>query len=236
MSGFFSGAIDALWPHVILLTVAAVASFAVAAGIVLENPKWSLANVLVVGGVAIEAICTFLLFGFDEGISNAQQSKIIALEQQIAPRKLDGPLFAKMLRNAPKSDVQLLYVREDPDSYQLALQIYWYFGNSGWNCSIEKPIPTPAADSMYGDAAIAMSVGGHATGVTIVAPNIKDIAWESPFGALFKAFRAALGQAGRGIDHTMPEGALRIVVAPKRLAPGTLPPDVPDMSDRIIER
>jgi hypothetical protein len=76
MSGFFSGAADPFWPHAILLTVAIVASFAVAFGIVLENPKVTVANVLVVGGVAIEAVCTLLLFGFDEGISSAQQSAI----------------------------------------------------------------------------------------------------------------------------------------------------------------
>jgi hypothetical protein len=193
---------------------------------------------LLLCALAAETAFGIMIFLTDGWISEIQRHEIIALEKQIAPRKIDGSLFAKILRNGPKptSKVQLLYVREDPDSYQLALQIYWYMGSSGWECDTEKPIPPPAADSMYGDAAIALSVGGHATGVTIVAPNIKDISWESPFGALFKAFRAALGQAGRGIDRTMPEDALRIVVAPKPLAPGTLPPDVPDMSDRIIER
>jgi hypothetical protein len=92
MSGFFSGSADPFWPHVILLTVAILASFAVAGGIVLENPKATIANVLVVGGVAIEAVCTVLLFGFDEGISGAQQSKIIDQQAQIirltTPRNL----------------------------------------------------------------------------------------------------------------------------------------------------
>jgi hypothetical protein len=55
MSGFFSGSFDPFWPHAVLLTAAIVASFADAAGIVMENPQWSFANVLVVGGVAIEA-------------------------------------------------------------------------------------------------------------------------------------------------------------------------------------
>jgi hypothetical protein len=88
MSTFFSGSVDPFWPHVLLLTAAIIASFAVAIGIVLESPHWSIANALVIGGVALEAVCTLLLFGFDEGISNAQQSKIIALERQIAPRSL----------------------------------------------------------------------------------------------------------------------------------------------------
>jgi hypothetical protein len=83
MSDFFSGSLAPFWPHIVLLTTAVAASFAVAAGIVMENPKWSLANVLVIGGVAIEAACTLLLFGFDEGISAKQQSKIEAAEQRL---------------------------------------------------------------------------------------------------------------------------------------------------------
>lgn len=103
MSGFFSGTVEPFWPHAALLTIAIAASFAVAAGIVLENPKWSLANVLVVGGVAIEAACTLLLFGFDEGISGRQQASIVGqqisilLQQDsiIALARLNAELSAK---------------------------------------------------------------------------------------------------------------------------------------------
>jgi predicted nucleotidyltransferase len=49
----------------------------------------------VLGGIAIESLCTVFLFVFDERISNAQQStieiqqsKIITLEKQIASRNL----------------------------------------------------------------------------------------------------------------------------------------------------
>src|SRR5579871_6648389 len=80
MSEFFSGSLNPFWPHVVLLAFAIAASFAVAVGIVMENPKWSLANALVVGGVAIEAACTLLLFGFDEGISS-RQSETISTQQ-----------------------------------------------------------------------------------------------------------------------------------------------------------
>ena len=97
MSAFFSGSLDPFLPHVILLSAAIAASFAVAIGIVLENPKWSSANALVIGGVAIEAVCTLLLFGFDEGISGAQQSVIIALETKLAPRVLSDEQQAALL-------------------------------------------------------------------------------------------------------------------------------------------
>jgi len=62
-----------------------VASIAVGVGIIFERPKYSaavhrVAFWLVVTGIVVEAICTIFLFVFDEGISSAQQSKIIVLE------------------------------------------------------------------------------------------------------------------------------------------------------------
>ena len=69
---------------------------AVAWGIIRESERfWSLTTLLVVVGVAVEAICTILLFGFDEGITSAlqstndvQQSRIIELTARIAPRRI----------------------------------------------------------------------------------------------------------------------------------------------------
>jgi hypothetical protein len=88
---FVSGDLEPFWPHVSLLSLSVLASIAVGAGIIFERPKYSpvihrVAFWLVVGGVVIEAVCTIFLFVFDEGISEAQQSKIIALETRLTPR------------------------------------------------------------------------------------------------------------------------------------------------------
>jgi hypothetical protein len=96
MGGFFSGEMSPGGPHFWLLTVSVLGSAAVAWGIIREAEKvWSLTTLLVVGGVAVEAICTLLLFDFDEGISSkqqktieAQRDQIISLERQIAPRQV----------------------------------------------------------------------------------------------------------------------------------------------------
>lgn len=106
MSGFFSGSLDPFWPHSLLLTAAIAASFAVAAGIVMENPKWSLANALVVGGVATEAACTLLLFGFDEGISSAQQVDIKSQQEQIKSQQADIKSLLLALQPRTISDEQ----------------------------------------------------------------------------------------------------------------------------------
>jgi hypothetical protein len=79
MGGFFSGEMASGWPHFWLLTVSVLGSAAVAWGIIREAEKvWSLTTLLVVGGVFVEAICTLLLFGFDEGISSKQEKTIEA--------------------------------------------------------------------------------------------------------------------------------------------------------------
>ncbi len=98
ISGFLSGGVEPFWPHVWLLSISVLASFAVGAGIILEGPKYSssvhrIAFWLVVVGIAIEALCTIFLFAFDEGISSAQQSKIIKLETQIAARPFTKSQF-----------------------------------------------------------------------------------------------------------------------------------------------
>jgi len=88
-----SGEAQPFWPHVALLSLSVLAGIAVGAGIIFESPAYSaavhrVAKWLVIVGVAVESVCTVSLFAFDEGVSNLQQSKIIALEKRLAPREL----------------------------------------------------------------------------------------------------------------------------------------------------
>ena len=46
-------------------------------------PPVTIRSGFVLAGVAIEAVCTILLFGFDEGVSGAQQSIILKQQSQI---------------------------------------------------------------------------------------------------------------------------------------------------------
>jgi hypothetical protein len=89
MSQFFGGALDPTWPHIVLIAGTIVGGALVGLGVILEAPKIISIPVAAVfiGGV-IEAACTLLLFGFDEGISGSQQSKIIALEARLTARSL----------------------------------------------------------------------------------------------------------------------------------------------------
>jgi hypothetical protein len=107
-NAFIAGELNSASTHIILLGGSLVAEFAVAIGIILESPREKsyrerLGMVLVLGGVSIGAALTIALFVFDEGISRAQQStitvqqaKIIALENELAPRILDPPAQSRI--------------------------------------------------------------------------------------------------------------------------------------------
>jgi hypothetical protein len=79
----------ALVVHIYLLGGASLATIMVGAGIIWESGPLevhAIAHRLVIWGIVAETLCSIILFTFDEGISSAQQSKIIALETRIAPR------------------------------------------------------------------------------------------------------------------------------------------------------
>jgi hypothetical protein len=77
--------------HAYLLGGDVMATIVIGAGILWEHGSPDVRKVadrLVIWGVVAETLCSVALFTVDEGISAAQQSKIIALEERIAPRRL----------------------------------------------------------------------------------------------------------------------------------------------------
>ena len=90
---FIDGDLDSLATHTALVAVIVAAEIGLGVGIWLEFPKdkkfreW-LGLALVLGGCVFSVVATVLLLIFDEGISRAQQSTIIALETRLAPREL----------------------------------------------------------------------------------------------------------------------------------------------------
>jgi hypothetical protein len=107
---FFSGGVDPTIPHLILILVVVAGGLLVGGGIIWEAARdghlWALPTACVFIGVVAEAAATVILFEFDEGISQHQESiieaqqavirsqndKIIALERIIIPRHWYGPM------------------------------------------------------------------------------------------------------------------------------------------------
>jgi hypothetical protein len=85
----------ALIVHVYLLSGDILATWAVAAGIIWEGAfdLREIVHRLVIWGVAAETLCSLALFTFDEGISAAQQDKIISLDKYIVGRQLTKEQF-----------------------------------------------------------------------------------------------------------------------------------------------
>lgn len=122
----------ALVVHAYLLGGDVLATWAVGIGILWEsealNVRHEMANKLVLWGVVLETVCSIALFTFDEGVSRAQQStieaqqsKIIVLETQIAPRDLN-PQQQKDVADAIrpfKGTKFILAVHEDVETLRL---------------------------------------------------------------------------------------------------------------------
>jgi hypothetical protein len=140
LSHFFSGGVDPTWPHAILLTITVLASFAVAAGIIFESPKYSesvhrIAMWAVIVGVAVEAACTITLFVFDEGISNVQQEKIVALETRLAFRSLSDEQFDDVVEQMTPfkgQQFQIVTYWKNPEAVAIMARIYEAITKAGW--------------------------------------------------------------------------------------------------------
>lgn len=133
IGAFFSGGIAPYWPHFILIGASLVGSAAVTWGLVRESEEfWTLPNLLIIGGVVIEALCTILLLGFDEGISNAQQSTIIELMRAAGSRRIDPEPFLSALSGKPKAQVLIEASPEAPDGLSTAAQISSLLIKAGW--------------------------------------------------------------------------------------------------------
>jgi hypothetical protein len=141
------------------------------------------------------------------------------MRQQLEPRIINGEKFMGAIAGHPKSKIELLYVREDPDSFKLAQQIFWYLANAGWDCAIETPILPPPAGSPSQHSPLAWSVVARETGVSMVvrADADKKAQSDTAYSALWKAFEVTGIETGKGEDSRMPDDVIRVVVAPRPL-------------------
>jgi hypothetical protein len=127
----------ALLAHGYLLGFAVFSTAVVAAGIIWENGPLEAREVatrLVIWGVAAEAICTVALFVFDEGISNSQQSKIIALERRLAPRSIQGHAYDLVVALKPFAGTEFDAATNVHDNEQthLLVSLINVLSTAGW--------------------------------------------------------------------------------------------------------
>jgi hypothetical protein len=161
--------------------------------------------------------------------ANEASLKLEELRRQTAPRQLNRDAFFKAIDGKPKALTKIMYVRDDPECFDVAQQIYRVLKDAKWDAI--SPVPIPSNDpNLRPDIPIAMSVGGQPSGVSVIAHSVSDEEAEAgknisfgrdwkvtPWTALSNAVLESLGRVGGGGGGATapPEGELRIVVAPR---------------------
>jgi hypothetical protein len=159
----------------------------------------------------------------------AAELKTEQLRKELGPRHIQREIFLKALSGQPKANVEIMYLRDDPECFELSQQIWRALEDAEWKVIAPFPIPQNISpDSLK--IPTAMSVDGQPSGVTIVTNSISEeesVAaknqmlgepWErTPWTVLMNALAQSLGGIkghGGGPNRT-PIGTLRIVVAPR---------------------
>jgi hypothetical protein len=152
------------------------------------------------------------------------------LRKQLEPRKIDLAGFVKLLDGAPKAPVEIVFVRDDAECFQLAMQIRDALKAAKWEVTEPTAIIRADEPRMSGYPS-AMGAGGQPKGVTIVqrATSQQDFLRENmlqsmlnpdladtPARALSRALSASLGGVAGGMSFdTGTVGVLRVVVGSK---------------------
>lgn len=160
-----------------------------------------------------------------ERAANAEQRaaeaelKLEQVRQKVAPRKIDGNAFLEVLKGKPKATVEIMYLKDDPDSINLSTDLIGLLSKAGWTIESWKPIPPENPEGeVKAPIPSAMAFGGQTSGITIVAKVIPETVGKEldiPFRALWAAIVKSTGRVYGGRDPSLPEGKLRIIVAPK---------------------
>jgi len=135
------------------------------------------------------------------------------------PRWVEEKSFLESLKDQAKPVGVLIVYAEDNESQRLAFQIMGLLFQAGWHVYI--PTPIVRANNSPGYMSSAETLGGHPSGLTIVA-NDKE-GWHppphnrnTPYDDLWNAFiKAHYPTLYGGRDDSLPDSVLRIVVGSK---------------------
>ncbi|CAJ9609870.1 hypothetical protein [Burkholderia pseudomallei] len=160
--------------------------------------------------------------------NEAAATAALRLEQlraQVGPRQFDRAAFLSALRGEAVGNVQIVYLRNDPECFDVAQQLWHLLEDAGW----QAIPPAPIFDGRHAQPA-AMNVDGQPAGLTVVA-SIQSQAeadaeqfrangqvWvHTPFTTLTYAIERGIGRVAthvNGPNHP-PQGTIRVVVAPR---------------------
>ena len=161
--------------------------------------------------------------------SKEAELKLEQLRERMKPREIKGERFLKLLEGRPKAPVEVVFVRDDPECFRLAMQIRDWLKQAKWDIDDAVAIAAPDTPRL-GKYTSSMGVGGQPSGVTVVqrATSQDDFERErhdpfdpnAPIDTPAKALSLALGDSLGSISGSMSfdtgtPGVLRVVVGPK---------------------
>ncbi|MET2521741.1 hypothetical protein [Ralstonia pseudosolanacearum] len=151
--------------------------------------------------------------------------KLEQLRAQVGPRQFNRAAFLDALRGETVGNVQIVYLRNDPECFDVAQQLWHLLQDSGWQITP----PAPIFDGRNAQPA-AMNVDGQPAGLTVVASiqsqaevdaqqlRVTGRPWiHTPFTMLTYAIEQGIGRVSthvNGPNHP-PQGTIRVVVAPR---------------------
>jgi len=138
--------------------------------------------------------------------------KLEQLRKASQPRMLDRN-FSKALAGIKPAAAKIVFVKDTSDAFPLAIEIFIALREAGWLVT-DMPSPIMDSEAMFPNIPMsaANSVGASAAGISVVARNIDN---NPTVEAMTQAFAANFGSAHSGRDDRLPEGFLRIVIAPR---------------------
>lgn len=152
-----------------------------------------------------------------EANARAKEAEL-ALQKYKQPRTPDMESFSQILASADPGTVEIMYVQECTDCAWLAAFLQGLLENAKWTIANAGPIDAEAAaKGPFRKYSTAISVHANPWGITLVtkgpAPD-KDAPRDALLRALTNSFGGGAAVGGNG-DNEMPEGLVRLVIAPK---------------------
>jgi len=158
--------------------------------------------------------------------------KLEQLRERLRQRHIKGESFLKILEGKPKASVEILFVRDDGEAFQLSLEIRDWLKQASWDVEEPRPIvENDLAPRLAQTSPPTMAAGGQPQGVSVFLRATSQADFEreqeknpldpnepidTPRKALCRALLDSLGTISGGMsgENGRP-GVLRVIVGPK---------------------
>jgi hypothetical protein len=158
--------------------------------------------------------------------------KLEQLRERVRQRHIKGDQFLKILEGKPKASVEILFIRDDGEAFQLALEIRDWLKRATWDVEEPRPITTNDLNPRFATSLPStMAAGGQPQGVSLflrvvsneeidreIEKNPLDPSepMDTPRKALNRALLDSLGAISGGMSGEVGRhGVLRVIVGPK---------------------